>query len=65
MFDIPEWPYFLGEPQASGVIRSCPEDFVVEEITRVHPEGEGSHICHDGVKGNSGIDRCAANCEQE
>ncbi len=44
MFEIPEWPYFLGVPQASGSIRSCPEDFVVEEIPRIHPEGEGNHL---------------------
>lgn len=44
MFEIPEWPYSLGVPSARGVIRSCPEDFVVEEIPRVHPEGEGSHL---------------------
>ena len=44
MFEIPEWPYFLGAPQATGCIRSCPEDFVVEEIPRVYPEGEGSHL---------------------
>lgn len=44
MFEIPEWPYFLGAPQASGIIRSCPEDFVVEEIPRVTPAGEGSHL---------------------
>ncbi len=31
-------------PLAHGVIRSCPEDFIVEEIPRVHPEGEGSHL---------------------
>ncbi|NOR18820.1 MAG: tRNA pseudouridine(13) synthase TruD [Xanthomonadales bacterium] len=41
---MPEWPYFLGAPKASGIIRSCPEDFVVEEIPRVAPEGEGSHL---------------------
>ena len=44
MFEIPEWPFFLGVPQATGLIRYCPEDFVVEEIPRVHPEGEGSHL---------------------
>ena len=38
------WPYSLSVPQASGVIRSCPEDFVVEEIPRFIPEGEGSHL---------------------
>ncbi len=44
MFANPEWPYFLGVPNAEGVIRSCPEDFVVEEIPRVQPEGVGSHL---------------------
>ena len=44
MFETPDWPYFLGAPQAEGNIRSTPEDFVVEEIPRVHPEGEGSHL---------------------
>ena len=44
MFEISNWPYFLGAPTADGLIRSCPEDFVVEEIPRVSPEGEGSHL---------------------
>jgi len=44
MFAVPDWPYFLGLPQAEGVTRSCPEDFIVEEIPRVLPEGEGSHL---------------------
>ena len=44
MFEIPDWPYFLGTPTANGLIRSCPEDFVVEEIPRVSPQGEGSHL---------------------
>ncbi|MCW8924626.1 MAG: tRNA pseudouridine(13) synthase TruD [Xanthomonadales bacterium] len=42
--EIPEWPYFLGKPGASGVIRCRPEDFVVEEISRVKPGGEGGHL---------------------
>src|SRR5210317_813163 len=44
MFAIPEWPYFLGAPEAEGFIRRCPEDFVVEEIPRIHPGGEGGHL---------------------
>lgn len=44
MFGIPEWPWFLGAPQAGGVIRQSPDDFEVEEIPRVHPEGSGSHL---------------------
>jgi len=44
VFAIPQWPYSLGSPQAEGIIRSCPEDFIVEEIPRVSPEGEGVHL---------------------
>jgi len=44
VFEVPDWPYFLGAPTAGGLIRSCPEDFVVEEIPRITPEGEGSHL---------------------
>lgn len=44
MFTNPEWPWSLGAPQAEGVIRTNPEDFVVEEIPRVQPAGEGSHL---------------------
>lgn len=44
MYEIPDWPCFLGEPEAEGLIRSFPEDFVVEEIPRVQPEGEGAHL---------------------
>lgn len=41
---LPVWPYSLGVPQAKGVIRSSPEDFLVEEIPNIHPQGEGSHV---------------------
>ena len=44
MIEIPDWPYSLGPPEAGGLLRSCPEDFVVEEIPRVKPQGEGSHL---------------------
>ena len=44
MIDLPDWPYVLGLPKGSGIIRSYPEDFRVEEIGRVEPEGEGSHL---------------------
>ena len=44
MLAVPDWPYFLGVPKAEGIIRSCPEDFVVEEIPRIHAEGEGDHL---------------------
>lgn len=41
---LPDWAYFLGHPAASGVIRSSPEDFRVEELPLVEPEGEGNHL---------------------
>lgn len=42
--DMPVWPFYLGKPAASGLIRQSPEDFIVEEIPRVVPAGEGSHL---------------------
>lgn len=44
MIEIPEWPHALGKPEATGVLRQSPEDFEVEEIPRIRPEGEGSHL---------------------
>jgi len=44
MFEIPEWPWFLGAPRATGIIRKSPDDFIVEEIPRVQPTGSGSHL---------------------
>ena len=41
---LPEWPHAHGVPENNGLIRSCPEDFVVEEIPRVEPDGEGGHL---------------------
>jgi tRNA pseudouridine13 synthase len=44
VFEIPEWPFALGPPGATGLIRRFPEDFVVEEIPRISAEGDGSHL---------------------
>ena len=44
MFEVTDWPYFLGVPQAEGLIRSHPEDFVVEEIPAYEPGGQGDHV---------------------
>jgi tRNA pseudouridine13 synthase len=44
VYAVNDWPYHFGEPQAEGVIRTYPRDFVVEEIARIQPEGEGSHL---------------------
>ncbi len=37
------WPRLCGLPLASAVLRASPEDFEVEEISRITPEGEGAH----------------------
>jgi len=44
MIVLPEWPCSQGVAVNTGLIRSCPEDFVVEEIPRISPEGEGGHL---------------------
>jgi tRNA pseudouridine13 synthase len=44
VFSIPVWPHFLGVPAAAGAIRTTADDFFVEEIPRVIPEGEGGHL---------------------
>jgi len=36
--------YAYGEPPVSGVIRARPEDFFVDEVLGVEPEGEGEHV---------------------
>jgi tRNA pseudouridine13 synthase len=35
--------YAFGEPVITGVIRSCPEDFQVDEELGFEPDGEGEH----------------------
>jgi tRNA pseudouridine13 synthase len=37
-------PRAWGDPQATGVLRAVPEDFVVEEDLGFAPDGEGSHL---------------------
>ncbi len=41
---IPAWPAAPGSPVASAVLRSVPEDFIVEEQLGFEPEGEGEHV---------------------
>jgi len=42
-FALPEWPYAYGGPSSSGVIKTEPDDFIVEEILSFTPEGSGEH----------------------
>lgn len=41
---ISQWPHAHGKPESSGVLRSQPEDFQVEELAAVEPCGQGSHL---------------------
>lgn len=38
-----DYPYAFGAPPLQGVLRSVPEDFVVEERLGFEPSGQGSH----------------------
>lgn len=43
-------------PSHTGVIRNCPEDFQVDEIASVTPEGEGEHLWLKIRKTNNNTD---------
>ena len=43
-YQLDSLPFAHGGPAASGVIRSTPEDFFVDEIAGVEAEGEGEHL---------------------
>ncbi|VAX01710.1 tRNA pseudouridine(13) synthase [hydrothermal vent metagenome] len=42
--ELPDWPRVSGKPVTSAVIRSCPEDFQVDEILNFEFDGEGEHL---------------------
>lgn len=41
---LPDWSRTLGAPGVRGVTRALPEDFQVEELPLVNPDGEGNHL---------------------
>ncbi|MFC1339481.1 MAG: hypothetical protein G8D28_10215, partial [gamma proteobacterium symbiont of Phacoides pectinatus] len=43
-FENEPLPYACGGPAGGGLIRAVPEDFRVDEIPVVEPEGTGEHI---------------------
>jgi tRNA pseudouridine13 synthase len=45
-------PYAFGPPPATGVLRTAPEDFVVEEILGYAATGEGEHVVVEVRKRN-------------
>ena len=56
---LPEWPRMLGEPQAAGNLRSCPEDFRVDEELGFEADGEGEHLLIHLRKRNRNTDQVA------
>jgi tRNA pseudouridine13 synthase len=42
--EIPVWPYVYGGPSGTGIIRSIPEDFIVNEHLSFEPSGNGEHV---------------------
>ncbi len=41
---LPHWAHAGGEPAVRGVLRSTPEDFVVDEDLGYAPDGRGDHV---------------------
>jgi len=41
---LEDLPYAYGKPLGTALIRSQPEDFIVEEIAGFEPSGEGDHV---------------------
>lgn len=44
ILDPQQWAYLHGKPQASGLLKQQPDDFVVKEELGFEPCGEGEHI---------------------
>lgn len=43
-YAVPEWPYALSRPQARGIIKQQPDDFIVSEQLPFEPMGRGEHV---------------------
>jgi tRNA pseudouridine13 synthase len=56
---LPEWPRAFGAPVAVARIRSCPEDFQVNEVLGFEPDGEGEHLLLHIRKRNRNTDDVA------
>ncbi len=55
-WSLPDWSRVLGTPAVHGQIRSEPEDFCVEELPLITPEGEGNHLWLEVRKSNANTD---------
>jgi tRNA pseudouridine13 synthase len=58
-FALPDWPRASGGPVASAVIRSCAEDFRVDEVLGFEADGEGEHLLVHLRKRNRNTDQIA------
>ena len=56
--------YAYGKPSCSGRIRTVPEDFIVDEISGIEPDGEGEHILLQIQKRNTNTDWLAKKISQ-
>jgi tRNA pseudouridine13 synthase len=53
---LPDWGHFMGPPACRGVLRAEIDDFRVQELPRVEPEGEGNHLWLEVEKRNANTD---------
>jgi tRNA pseudouridine13 synthase len=56
---LPDWPRVQGQQEAIGIIRSCPEDFRVDEELGFEADGEGEHLLINLRKRNRNTDQVA------
>lgn len=56
---LPDWPRVSGAPVASARIRSCAEDFQVDEVLGFEADGEGEHLLIHLRKRNRNTDQVA------
>lgn len=58
-FSLPAWSHAHGQPNAAATIRSCPEDFRVDEELGFEADGEGEHLLVHLQKRNRNTDQVA------
>ena len=56
---LPDWPRVQGQPDSTAIIRSCPEDFRVDEELGFEADGEGEHLLVHLRKRNRNTDQVA------
>jgi len=52
----PKWPYAFGGASCRAVLKTEPEDFRVDEVTLVEPDGQGEHVLLRIEKRNANTD---------